>query len=350
MSIITHERPGVYSDFDASTITATGSSRSIAALIGTADADAGVYTLHSYASGKSVFGENSQLGKMLKLAYQNGAGTVLAYPVENDDAADYAAAVAAVLQEKTASYLVLGSSLEAVQTAAAAAVEAASGQKGECICLCGMGSATVQQLTARASALNSPRTVLLAPQVYLTGGSTAENGCMAAAALAGALCAVSDPAAPLNGQILLGLDAVSAVYDDTEYDALAGAGVTALECEGGRVSVIRALTTKTATGGVADKTYRELTTMRILDDVIPSIRTSLRAKFTRAKNNTVTRKAIRNQVILELEDRISRQIIDGYENLTVTADPTDRTICVVEFAFTVVQGISRIHLTAHVRV
>ena len=128
------------------------------------------------------------------------------------------------------------------------------------------------------------------------------------------------------------------------------AGVTALECVGGRVSVIRGLTTRTKTGDAADKTFRELTTILIVDDVIPSIRRALRAKFTRAKNSALTRNAIRNQVIVELEDRIDKEIIEGYDNLTVTASTTDPTTCVVEFEFRVVHGLNRIYLTAHISV
>ena len=128
------------------------------------------------------------------------------------------------------------------------------------------------------------------------------------------------------------------------------AGVTALECEGGVVRVIRALTTRTKTGGSADKTYRELTTMLILDELIPALRTVLRAKFARAKNNALTRKAIRNQVVLELQTRVEREVIEGYANLTVTAAEDDRTTCVVAFTFTVTQGLNRILLTAHMNV
>lgn len=173
---------------------------------------------------------------------------------------------------------------------------------------------------------------------------------MAAAALAGVLCDQSDPAMPLNGQVLLGISGVSGAYEDTEYDALVKNGVTVLECVGGRVSVIRGLTTRTKTGGSEDKTFRELTTMLIVDDVIPSIRTALRAKFMRAKNNALTRNAIRSQVVVELEDRIDREIIESYDHLSVTASTTDPTVCVVEFEFTVVHGLNRIYLTAHISV
>ena len=51
-----------------------------------------------------------------------------------------------------------------------------------------------------------------------------------------------------------------------------------------------------------------------------------------------------------LEDRIEREIIEGYDNLTVTALESDPTTCLVEFEFTVVHGLNRIFLTAHISV
>ena len=132
--------------------------------------------------------------------------------------------------------------------------------------------------------------------------------------------------------------------------ALVKGGVTVLECYGGRVSVMRGITTRTKTGQTQDATFRELGTILIVDDVVPAIRRSLRAKFTRAKNNALTRNAIRSQVIVELEDRIEREIIEGYDNLTVTALESDPTTCLVEFEFTVVHGLNRIFLTAHISV
>lgn len=78
MSLVYHERPGVYSSYDASSIIARGSTERVIALIGKAEAKAGLYRLHSYAEAKEAFAEGSELGRMAKLAYQNGAGTVLA--------------------------------------------------------------------------------------------------------------------------------------------------------------------------------------------------------------------------------------------------------------------------------
>ena len=113
---------------------------------------------------------------------------------------------------------------------------------------------------------------------------------------------------------------------------------------------MRGITTRTRTGESEDATFRELGTVLVMDDVIPAIRKSLRAKFARAKNNALTRNAIRNQVIVELEDRISREIIEGYDNLSVRALEADPTTCLVEFEFTVVHGLNRIFLTAHINI
>ena len=52
MSITYHERPGVYSDYDASSIVAVGTAQRVIALIGTSSAAAGVYTLTSYAGSR----------------------------------------------------------------------------------------------------------------------------------------------------------------------------------------------------------------------------------------------------------------------------------------------------------
>ena len=350
MSLIYHERPGVYSSYDASSVIARGSSERVIALVGAAEAKQGLYTLHSYSEAKEAFGEKSELGRMAKIAYQNGAGTVLASPVAEDALTDYQAALALIFAQKQASFCVVGSALETVHKALRDAVEEASQQKGECIGLVGLSAPTLKNLTDRAAALNSERMVLIGPDVYVWGESEASGGAMAASALAGILTDQSDPALPLNGKVLYGLTGVSEVYEETQIDALVKGGVTVLECWGGKVSVMRGITTRTKTGQTEDATFRELGTILVVDDVIPAIRESLRAKFTRAKNNSMTRNAIKSQVIVELEDRISREIIEGYENLTVTAMESDPTTCLVEFSFTVVHGLNRIFLTAHISV
>ena len=103
-------------------------------------------------------------------------------------------------------------------------------------------------------------------------------------------------------------------------------------------------------GSAADSTWRELTTIRIVDDVIPTVRDALRARFRRAKNTEQSRGAIRSQVVLELENKLAREIITGYGEVSVEADADNPTVCLVDFSFTVAHGLNQIWLSAHITV
>ena len=133
-------------------------------------------------------------------------------------------------------------------------------------------------------------------------------------------------------------------------DTLLQGGVTPVELVGGVCSVIRGVTTRTKTGEAADATWRELTTILVVDDVIPSIRAALGAKFARAKNTAQTRGAVRSQVILELEGKVAAEIISGYGEVTAQALESDPTVCLVTFSFTVAQGLNQIWLSAQITV
>ncbi len=173
---------------------------------------------------------------------------------------------------------------------------------------------------------------------------------MCAAAVAGAIAGGSDPALPLGGAQLYGLGELETSYDDGEIDLLVQGGVTPLETLAGACYVVRGVTTRTKTGGAVDAAWRELTTILVVDEVIPGLRNSLRSKFSRAKNTAQTRGAIRSQTVMELEKRVSREIIDSYEDVTVSALEDDPTVCLVEFAFTVAHGLNQIWLSAHITV
>ena len=91
-------------------------------------------------------------------------------------------------------------------------------------------------------------------------------------------------------------------------------------------------------------------TILIVDDLIPTIRTALRSKFSRTKNTVRNRSAIRSQVIVELEKKAAAEIIDSYGEVTVSASTDDPTVCLAEFSFAVAHGLNQIYLTVHITV
>ena len=332
MSESRHERPGVYSSYDASTVITTGrgsktvgvAAKAVKGTVGT------VVTLTSYAAGLEAFGEDAAtpgMSTILRLLFANGAAAVAAVRVA-DASPDYTAAFAA-LGKVDAQILVCDSGELTVQQTLRTAVETASAQRRERIAVVGGSEMTVTELTERAAALNSERMVLVGPDVLDSGGGNLP-GVFAAAALAGVIASGTDPAIPLNGAEISGLTGVAEDYSDNEIDLLVRGGVTPLECVGGVVSPVRGITTRTTTGGAADSTWRELTTILIVDDIIPTIRSALRSRFARTKNTAQGRSAIRSQVIVELEKKVTEEIIDSYGEVTVTASEDDPTVCLVE--------------------
>ena len=352
MSITVHQRPGVYSSYDASgLVSGSGTGRLVGlAGINTAVQAGTVQTVTSYDQALTLFGDQGSEGmaELIRLALKNGASGVAAVAVAG--AEGYEAAFAALAGEEDIALVICDSTDIAVQKKLRASVAEASGQRRERLCVvAGAKNETVEQLVARAKELNHERVVLVAPG-SVDGQGEAASGLALAAAVAGAVAGESDPAVPLGGAELKGLSGLSARLEDNDIDLLILGGVTPLESLGGVVSVVRGVTTRTASGGAADTTWRDLSTIRVVDDVIPGLRGALRAKFRRAKNTQQSRGAIRAQVVLELENKLAREIITGYDGVSVSADNTDPTRCLVDFSFAVAHGLNQIWLTAHITV
>ena len=351
-NITVHQRPGVYSSYDASSVVSgSGTGKLVGLVAVNTKATPGVaQTITSYDRAVSAFGDGEAEGmaELIRLALRNGASGVVAVPVA--DAQGYEDAFAQLAAVEEIAVALCDSTDEEVQQALRDSVEeAAQARRERLAVVAGEADETVSELIDRAKALNHERVVLVAP-----GGVDGEgeplSGLPLAAAVAGTIAGERDPAIPLGGAELYGLNGVSLRLEDNDLDLLILGGVTPVESVGGTVSVVRGVTTRTTTGGTADATWRDLATIRVGDDVIPGLRSALRAKFRRIKNTEQSRGAIRAQVVLELENKLAQEIITGYGDVAVRADPEDATRCLVEFSFTVAHGLNQIWLTAHITV
>ena len=353
MSEIKHERPGVYSVYDASAVVSAGQAAKVIGVAAKASqGTAGqAVTLTGYTAGVTAFGEDAAPGMstILRLLFQNGASTVVAVRVADEGAlADYQAAFDA-LENQNVQIMVCDSADQSVQQALRTCVENASGSRRERIAVVGGDGETAAELVTHAAALNSERMVLVGPDALDQSGETI-SGVFAAAAVAGVIASGTDPAVPLNGAEVKGLGGLTEDYSDNDIDLLVRGGVTPLESVAGVISPVRGITTRTTSGGAEDATWRELTTILIVDDIIPAVRSALRSKFARTKNTARNRGAIRSQVIVELEKKLAAEIIDGYGEVSVTASESDPTVCLVEFSFAVAHGLNQIYLTVHITV
>jgi len=338
-----HERPGVYSRYDASTVVSGSGGGSVVGLAALSGGKTGsVYVLNRYEDAVETFGGEDGIARLARVLFLNGAAQIKAVPVAA--ASGYEAAFALLREEESIAVVLCDSDQLLVQQKLRESIMDASTARRERIAVVRGGvKETVSALIGRAGELNCERMVLVAPPGE-------DNGAVAAAAVAGAIAGETDPAVPLGGAVLKGVQALTQSYDDGEIDLLVRGGVTPLERIGGEVSVVRGVTTRTKTGQASDVTWRELTTIRIVDNVIPTVRDALRAKFRRAKNTEQSRGAIRSQVVLELENKLAREIITGYDGVTVAADSENPTVCLVDFSFTVAHGLNQIWVSAHITI
>lgn len=340
MNVTQHQRPGVYSVYDASSAVSGrrgAGAVGIVAVCGVGDTN-NVHTLTSYQEAAEIFVRQNHILSFIKAIFENGAGKVYAIPILSEKG--YDAGYRKLEEIEDIKAIVCDVYVDATQVTMRESAERCAKERRErMVVIGGTDEDSVTELVNRAGRNNSERVVLVG-----TGGP------LAAAAFAGAMVAETDPAMPLNGIALKGLPALPRRWTESEIDALVLGGVTPLEESGGTVNVVRAVTTRTKTGSAADTTWREVTTMRIIDDVIPGLRNALGAKFSRAKNTEQGRGAIRSQVVVELEKKKAQEIIAGYGDVTVSAVEEDPTVCLVEFSFSVAHGLSQIWLSAHITV
>ena len=336
------ERPGVYTSYEVSGGLRGGSGGGAVGLAAAAGrGTAGTVTAVTDQAGAiSAFGSGNML-RLTALLLENGASAVYCCPVTGGD---YAAAFAALCAVPEIRYMVCDSRDAAVHAAMKTAIEAADERCKYRIGAVESAESTRAALTAAAEALMSERMVLVSH--HETDGTPGA----VAAAVCGLMAGERDPAVPLNGAALRGVSAVGANFSDADLTLLVRGGVLPLETVGGELTVIRGITTRSATGGVADSTWREVNTVRIVDTVLPGIRDALRTGFARVKNTAQTRGAIRTRTVIELENYKRQEIIDDYSDVTAAADESDPSVCAVSFRFTVAHGLNVIELDAHITV
>ncbi len=342
-----HERTGVYSVYEASSIVTGKTNGANVALLAvctpTGEASPALHLYH-YESARAVLQDSPQVLRLVELLLRNGASCVVLIPVKDTD---YATACKTLESQENVGLVVCDALDDAVHSLIKTSVERTSQVQKERMAVFALPSETAAtDAIAKAKALNAERVILLAPASLPEGESPAAL----AAAVAGAIAGERDPAVPMGGAELSGLHQFSHTYAESDLDALVRGGLTVVERKHGAVSIVRAVTTRTTTGGSPDSTWHELNTIRIIDDVIPTIRLALRQRFARAKNTKQIRQAIRAQVMMELQNKCRAEIISEYASVSAEALPDQPSICQVSFAFRVTHGLNQIWLSAKITV
>ena len=155
MSVTVHQRPGVYSAYDASSLVSGRSAGGVVGLAGVnTKAQAGmVHLVTRYEQAVTIFGDDGEEGmaELIRLALKNGASAVAAVAVANESG--YQAAFDALAAVENIAVVICGSTSQSVQQALRDSVAQASAARMERIAVVAGGvEEGVSALVARAKA------------------------------------------------------------------------------------------------------------------------------------------------------------------------------------------------------
>lgn len=348
MSSVAKERPGVYSDYDTSGILYTKNIGKSIAIVAQLDVEANtVYTITKLSDAQILFGSKRTIISLCKAAFDNGAYSIVVVSAGNLGE-NYESAFGILEEIDNINVVICDSTNSAVQQLLIKSVINASKNKKERI---GILAAPSDQtnLNLWASNFNNERIILTAQNPIDSDGNVI-SGCILTAAMAAVISQSTDLSQSFNGVSLEGITKLNQNLTEDDVDNYITNGITPFEVIAGRAEIIRAVTSRTNTNGVADKTFKEINTILIIDKVIESVRTMLSDNVIYSMNNVATRGAISSQVTIKLQELLDAEIIDSYAMPNVYQADYDDSVCIVELDFTVVQGINQIHITVNINV
>lgn len=332
-------RPGVYSDVEGSGVLYRPWGRAVGIAAPGLGESGRVYAILWERDARQIFGEESLLPALCRLALQNGAGVVKAVSAGSGAAEEYQTALAALEQEELAA-VVCGGGREA-QLLLKQSVERASGDRRERL---GVAACEEEDRSAWAAALRGERMVLLGQRPADEEAAPLPAALLAAAA-AGRVAGMTDLAAPLNGVPLLGIAGLADALSEEDVDGYLRMGVTPLEKRAGAVELIRVVTGVREGDG-----FQEVNLTLVTDFVLKTVRTALQDSLAGAKNTLRTREAVATQAAVALEEQRAAGLLASYSLPRVSADPEDPGVCRLSLEFAVQRGLNQIVIAARLLV
>jgi hypothetical protein len=279
---------------------------------------------------------------LIDVLFESGVSRVLAVPVGDD----YETAFGALSGEENIGAVICDAALREDLEKLKAYLIKSFEERRECVAFCGIGDA--ESAASMAESLNCERVVMASPAVTLKKDGR-QSAVFAAAVIAGRVLATGDAAYNFNGEGFPLLSTAEPLPENT-IQSLLSSGVTVFENVGGAVECIRALTTRTKTNGVPERSMTGINTVLIIDDVMQFVRATLKIQLRGGRVSASPIESIRSQVVVALSQKLEEGLIESFGPPRCYPDLTDPSVCVVEMSFTVAHVISQIHVTAHIQV
>lgn len=351
MSVIAHQRPGVYSDYNTSGVIWSNGKGKAVGIVALNSAEANVvHKITKAVDAETIFGVEGEMYSLCCMALKNGASEVIAVSAGTSTSCDYEAAFSTLETQNSIYTVVCDSTSPTVHNLLKTSILNCSKNQKERLGIVSFGKyENIDSVKSWAQGLNCERMILLS-QIPLDESLKELSGNLLAAALAGVISGNVDPSSSFNTKTLSGIKGISPTLDEDDIDTYITNGITPLECVLDEAEIIRLVTSKTTTDGVLDTTFKDINTVLIIDEVIPGLRDMLKNNLLGGKNNVTTRSAIATQTVIKLQEYKDSGIIVDYQQPNISVSDQDATVCIVEVSFTVSHGLNQIIISANIKV
>lgn len=309
-----------------------------------------IFQIYGTADAIASFGADSIAPKIVKVLIANGVDNIkgIIVPAAPESPAEdttYKDSLEVSMLDKTIKCIITDSDDAKVITAVKDHLIVAESNDMFRYSVFGTTKTTQAELAQFAKTVDSNRIFIVAPQM-LIGTENAHQQICAAGLTAAIMVETNDPALPMNGVKIKGFSGVGILMLSAEMDALVKAGVTPIYDEDMTPAIWRLVTS-----AQNDQVWQEGSTRFIADHVLESVENMLRKNYKRTKNVTRVLNAIRDDVKLTLQTLNELEIIENFDESTVTVskDPTDRYGALIDYEFDVVTPLYTITINQHLK-
>ena len=135
--------------------------------------------------------------------------------------------------------------------------------------------------------------------------------------------------------------------EEEQIEQMIQSGVTVLEEGTSGTECICCVTTRTRSGGEEDRSFTQINTVLMIDDIIRSVRERL-SQLIRGGRTLFSPDSVASLAAVVLDEKKQAGYLSEFEPPVVYEQEQDPSVCVVELEFRLVSVLSRIYLTAHI--
>ncbi len=349
MNIIANERPGIFYDYDTSSIIYSEPNNAVVGIVaeGPNNNIGEIYNIYKISDAETIFGNNQSITELCKIAIENGAYKIAAINI-GDNEENYAQAFNKLKDTENICVIICDSHNIETQTLLMQSVVSASENCKERIGI--VAAPQDSNVSTWASNFNCERIILVAQNPIDNDGNIKTGNILAAALAALVSKNYDNPSKTFNGAVISSISSLSPYLTDSQIDDYILSGVTPFEKIADRIEVIRAITSKKELDSSGVNKVENINLILISDFIIRNIREALYTSLSFSSNYLVSYSSIENQVIIKLQEYLELGLISSYEKPNIYQSTNDQSVCIVELDFVVINGVNQIHLTANIKV